>query len=91
MGKALQDHLHSSIDKVAYLDFHVSPTGFFNPAMDSFAEQFTTAQKSLQDMHHFLPKRSSLAAGSNCQKAPSSQQPANPAPSPTQPQPKSDG
>ncbi len=52
-------------DKVPFLDFPVSPTGLFGPAVEGIAERFTAAQKSSQAMRHFLPKRSSSAAASS--------------------------
>lgn len=72
-------------DKAAFLDSPVSTTGLFGPAVDSFTERFTTAQKSLQAMHHFLPKRSSSAAASSRQKSMPTQQPTKPAPATAQP------
>lgn len=63
-------------DKVTFLDLPFYSKEFFGPAMDGFAERFTAAQKSLQAIHNFLPKRSSSVADSSCQKDPSSQKPA---------------
>ncbi|ROL45991.1 hypothetical protein DPX16_15550 [Anabarilius grahami] len=50
------------LDKTAFLDAPVSPSGLFGPAVDGFTERFTAAQKSSQAMRHFLPKRSSSAS-----------------------------
>lgn len=55
-------------DKTSFLNSRVSPTGFFGPVVDGFAERFTAAQKSLQVMCHFLPKRFSSTATSNRQR-----------------------
>ncbi len=77
-------------DRVTFLDSPISLKGLFSLALDGFAECFMAAQKSSQDMHRFLPKRSSSVAASNRQKAPSFQQPAKPGQSPAKPQPKSE-
>ncbi|MGL5393635.1 MAG: hypothetical protein ACRDA8_20035, partial [Shewanella sp.] len=53
-----------SADKTAFLDVPISPTGLFGPAVDGFADRFTTAQKASQAMRHFLPKRSSSVSQS---------------------------
>ncbi|ROL44250.1 hypothetical protein DPX16_4319 [Anabarilius grahami] len=50
------------LDKTAFLDAPVSPSGLFGPAVDGFTKRFTAAQKSSQAMRHFLPKRSSSAS-----------------------------
>ncbi|ROL55046.1 hypothetical protein DPX16_20307 [Anabarilius grahami] len=50
------------LDKMAFLDVPVSPSGLFGPAVDGFTERFTAAQKTSQAMRHFLPKRSSSAS-----------------------------
>lgn len=63
-------------DKTLFLDSPVSPTGLFKPTVDGFAERFTTAQKSCQEMRHFLPKRSSSAAAFSRPKTAPTQQPA---------------
>ncbi len=47
-------------DKVPSLDAPVSSGSLFGPAVESFAERFTEAQKSSQAMQHFLPKRTAL-------------------------------
>ncbi|ROL54673.1 hypothetical protein DPX16_11848 [Anabarilius grahami] len=57
----------------------VSPSGLFGPAIEGFAERFTTAQKSSQAMRHFLSKRSSSAAASSCPRAVLTQQQSKPA------------
>ncbi|ROJ48048.1 hypothetical protein DPX16_5314 [Anabarilius grahami] len=53
------------LDKTAFLDAPVSPSGLFGPAVDGFTERFTAAQKSSQAMRHFLPKRSSSASAAS--------------------------
>lgn len=70
-------------EKMAFLDSPVSPKGLFGPAMDGFTEHFTEAQKTLQVLRHFLPKRPSSAAVSSRPKTATTQQYAKPA----QPQP----
>ncbi len=65
-------------DKVPFLDSPVSPTGLFGPAVEGFAERFTAAQKSSQAMRHFLPKRSSSAAGSSRPRSAPTPHPAGP-------------
>lgn len=74
------------VDRTALFDSPVSPTGFFGSAVDGFTERFTKAQKSLQAMHHFLPKCYSSAASSRL-KTMLSQQPVKPAPVIAQPEP----
>ncbi len=69
-------------DRVSFLDAPISTSGLFGPAVEGFAERFTEAQRASQAMQHFLPKRSSPAAGT----APT-QQPAKPAPAVFAPQP----
>ncbi|XP_067261185.1 uncharacterized protein [Chanodichthys erythropterus] len=62
------------MDKTAFLDAPVSPSGLFGPAVEGFTECFTTAQKSSQAMQHFLPKRSSsMSASSRPKSAPAQQ------------------
>ncbi len=63
-------------EKMAFLDSPVSPKGLFGPAMDSFTERFTEAQKTSQALCHFLPKRPSMATVSSRPKPTSTQQPA---------------
>ncbi len=70
-------------EKMAFFDSPVSPKGLFGPAMDGFTERFTEAQKTLQALCHFLPKRPSSAAVSSRPKTATTQQSAKPA----QPQP----
>lgn len=58
----LERHLWLNLTEIKEADktaSPVSPTGLFGPAIEGFAERFTTAQKSSQAMRHFLPKRSS--------------------------------
>lgn len=50
--------------KTALLDSPVSPAALFGSVVNGFAELFTGAQKSLQAMGHFFPKRASSAAAS---------------------------
>ncbi len=76
------------VDKVPFLDSPVYPTGLFGPTVEGFAERFTAAKKSSQAMRHFLPKRSSSAAGSSCPRSTPSPQPAKTVPPATQPEPK---
>lgn len=47
-------------DRSSFLD---SPSGLFGPSVKGFEERFIEAQKASQAMKHFLPKRSSSAAG----------------------------
>ncbi len=75
-------------DKIPFLDSPVSPTGLFGPAVEGLVERFTAAQKSSQAMRHFLPKRSSSAAGSSRPRSVPTPQLAKPAPPATQPEPK---
>ncbi len=72
-------------DKVPFVDFTVSPTGLFGPAVEGFVERFTAAQKSSQAMRHFLPKHSSSAAASSRPKMAPTQQPAKAVPPAVQP------
>ncbi len=71
-------------DKVPFLDSPVSPTGLFGPAV----EGFDAAPKLSQVMRHFLPKRSSSAAGSSRPRSAPNPQPAKTATPATQPEPK---
>lgn len=66
-------------EKMAFLNSLVSLKGLFGPTVDRFAECFTETQKTLQVLHHFLPKHSTAAASSH-QKTPSTQQPAKSVP-----------
>ncbi|XDV15042.1 hypothetical protein PO909_015190 [Leuciscus waleckii] len=50
------------VERAAFLDSPISTTGLFGPAVKGFAECFTEAQKALQAMRHFLPKRNSSAS-----------------------------
>ncbi|ROL47956.1 hypothetical protein DPX16_22328 [Anabarilius grahami] len=70
-------------DRTAFLD---SP--IFGFTVDGFAERYIEAQKSLQAMCHFLPKRaSSITASTTLSKtAPLTQQRPRPASAPVQPQ-----
>ncbi len=79
-------HVISDTDKVPFLDSPVSSTGLIGLAVEWFAEHFTVAQKSSQAMRHFLPKRSSSAAGSSCPRSVPTPQPAKTTPSATQPE-----
>ncbi|ROL46723.1 hypothetical protein DPX16_12616 [Anabarilius grahami] len=85
----LQRHLWLNLteikdmDKTAFLDTPVSPSGLFGPAVEGFTERFTTAQKSSQAMRHFLPKRSSSTSASS-RPRPAPAQQSKPAPSTSQ-------
>lgn len=46
-------------DWTALLDSSISLSGLFCSVVDGFVEHYITAQKSLQAMRHFLPKRAS--------------------------------
>lgn len=59
-------------EKMTFLDSPFSLKGLFGPAVDKFAELFSQAKKTLQALHHFLPKHSVSATASN-QKAPATQ------------------
>ncbi len=72
-------------DKVPFVDFTVSPTGLFGPAVEGFAERFTATQKSSQAMRHFLPKHSNSVAASSRPKMAPTQQPAKAVPPAVQP------
>ncbi len=72
-------------DMVPFVDFTVSPTGLFGPAVEGFAERFTATQKSSQAMRHFLPKYSNSAAASSRPKMAPTQQPAKAVPPAVQP------
>ncbi len=52
-------------DEVPFLDAPVSSGSLFGPAVEGFAECFTEAQKSSQEMRHFLPKRTSSSSASS--------------------------
>ncbi len=85
----LERHLWLTLTEIkdAFLDAPISPSGFFGPAVEGFAERFTEAQKASQAMRHFLPKRSSPAAAQSRPKTAPTQQPAKPAPAVSAPQP----
>lgn len=74
------------MDRTAFLNSPVMPTGLFGSAVHGFTECFTAVQKTSRAMRHFLPKRSSSAAVSSHQKAALTQQPAKPAQSQSKPE-----
>ncbi|XDV39747.1 hypothetical protein PO909_008938 [Leuciscus waleckii] len=53
----------SESERAAFLDAPLSPAGLFGTSVKDFAERFAEVQKASQAMKHFLPKRSSSAAG----------------------------
>ncbi|XDV36517.1 hypothetical protein PO909_006278 [Leuciscus waleckii] len=69
----------SESERAAFLDAPLSPSGLFGTSVKDFAERFAEVQKASQAMKHFLPKRSSSAAGRTKPSAQSSQ----PQPPPT--------
>ncbi|CAM4454333.1 unnamed protein product [Leuciscus chuanchicus] len=69
----------SESERAAFLDAPLSPAGLFGTSVKDFAERFAVVQKASQAMKHFLPKRSSSAAGRTKPSAQSSQ----PQPPPT--------
>ncbi|CAM4714568.1 unnamed protein product [Leuciscus chuanchicus] len=60
-------------ERTAFLDAPLSATGLFGSSVKDFAERFAEIQKASQAMKHFLPKRSSSAAGRAKPSAQSSQ------------------
>ncbi|XDV29503.1 hypothetical protein PO909_032622 [Leuciscus waleckii] len=60
-------------ERTAFLDAPLSATGLFGSSVKDFAERFAEVQKASQAMKHFLPKRSSSAAGRAKPSAQSSQ------------------
>ncbi|XDV46035.1 hypothetical protein PO909_014012 [Leuciscus waleckii] len=60
-------------ERTASLDAPLSATGLFGSSVKDFAERFAEVQKASQAMKHFLPKRSSSAAGRAKPSAQSSQ------------------
>ena len=50
-------------ERAAFLDAPLSPAGLFGSSVKDLAERFAEVQKASQAMKHFLPKRSSSAAG----------------------------
>ncbi|XDV35654.1 hypothetical protein PO909_005555 [Leuciscus waleckii] len=65
----------SDSERSAFLDAPVSPAGLFGSSVKDFADRFTEVQKTSQAMKHFLPKRSSSAAGRSKQPSARSSQP----------------
>ena len=63
----------SESEHAAFLDAPLSPAGLFGSSVKDFAERFAEVQKASQAMKHFLPKRSSSAAGRAKPSAQSSQ------------------
>ncbi len=53
------------VNKVPFLDAPVLSGNLYGPAVESFAECFTKAQKLSQALRHFLPKRTSSSAASS--------------------------
>ncbi len=53
------------VNKVPFLDALVLSGNLYGPAVESFAECFTKAQKLSQALRHFLPKRTSSSAASS--------------------------
>ncbi len=45
-----------------FLDSHISQAGLFGEAEESFAQQFSTAQKQMEAFHHILPWRSAAVS-----------------------------
>ena len=50
------------IDKVRFLNAPVSQTGLFGDAVESFAQQFSAAQKQTEAIRHILPRRAAAAS-----------------------------
>ena len=53
----------SESERTAFLDAPLSPAGLFGTSVKDFTDRFAEVQKATQAMKHFLPKRSSSAAG----------------------------
>ncbi|XP_073678289.1 uncharacterized protein [Garra rufa] len=49
-------------DKTRFLDAPVSQTGLFGDAVESFAQQFSAAQKQTEAISHILPRRTAAAS-----------------------------
>ncbi|CAM4732670.1 unnamed protein product [Leuciscus chuanchicus] len=62
-------------ERTAFLDAPLSATGLFGSSVKDIGERFAEVQKASQAMKHFLPKRSSSAAGRAKPSAQSSQPP----------------
>jgi len=65
----------SEAERSVFLDAPIAPAGLFGSAVKDFADRFVEVQKTSQAMKHFLPKRSSSAAGRSKQPSARSSQP----------------
>ncbi len=77
-------------DKVPFLDPLVSSGSLFLPAVESFAEHFTEAQKSSRAMQDFLPKRTNSSSASSCPRPAPTQRTAKPTQTDPEPRPPQD-